>query len=378
MKVYEFVKIDMSSGEVLEEISYEYEGPVALCGGGNSGTIGFPAYMQDFHDSMLGDLSSSPVLSVTVGSALETLVEGSTPYDGETAYDPDTALTANQTRFDTHDALVTALNGTTSWESAVTTAVTKLDNGTTYPKINLIANDIDALAITQALTAATDAMNAANVIAATDAYEARITPRFLRGVQRFAGGMAEINAVNSSAFIIGMALLENDVLLETNKYDAEMQMGVFNTVAPRAIDATFSAAMNKVQQRNVMMADGVNRLMAAIIEKIQASQQASHLQAEVNRLKIVAKQEQLARDLEIDVLEAFWDLDAFGKATQVLGGIGGGQPIPNMPGKFASTLGGALQGAATGAATGSVVPGVGTAIGAGVGAALGGIIGLTS
>lgn len=38
MKIYTKVVIDMSSGEELESESYEYFGPVALCGGGSGGS----------------------------------------------------------------------------------------------------------------------------------------------------------------------------------------------------------------------------------------------------------------------------------------------------------------------------------------------------
>jgi hypothetical protein len=38
MKIYTMFKIDIDSGQVLEEDSYEYDGPVAHCGGGKSTT----------------------------------------------------------------------------------------------------------------------------------------------------------------------------------------------------------------------------------------------------------------------------------------------------------------------------------------------------
>ena len=36
MKIYEKVVIDMSTMDVVEEVSHEYEGPMALCCGGGS------------------------------------------------------------------------------------------------------------------------------------------------------------------------------------------------------------------------------------------------------------------------------------------------------------------------------------------------------
>ena len=37
MRIYTRIVLDMATGEVLESDSYEYDGPVALCGGGQSG-----------------------------------------------------------------------------------------------------------------------------------------------------------------------------------------------------------------------------------------------------------------------------------------------------------------------------------------------------
>ena len=34
MKIYEYLKIDLTTGEIIEEISYNYDGPLALCDGG--------------------------------------------------------------------------------------------------------------------------------------------------------------------------------------------------------------------------------------------------------------------------------------------------------------------------------------------------------
>lgn len=40
MKVYTEITFDMSTGAVLHEEAFEYEGPVALCGSGGGGGIG--------------------------------------------------------------------------------------------------------------------------------------------------------------------------------------------------------------------------------------------------------------------------------------------------------------------------------------------------
>jgi hypothetical protein len=134
--------------------------------------------------------------------------------------------------------------------------------------------------------------------------------------------MRDINAVNSSAFVIGRQI-----------------------VASGLIEA-----------------------------KLQAEQSLANLTVEMNRVAIVAKSEQVNTDRKIDEQDALWDLEVFQIGGNVLAGIGGGtiQKKGEQPSQIQSAIGGALSGAAAGAAIGSAVPGVGTAIGAGVGAALGG------
>jgi hypothetical protein len=125
------------------------------------------------------------------------------------------------------------------------------------------------------------------------------------------------------------------------------------------------------------MAEGVNTMVASIRHKVDAQREASHQQAELNRLKIVAKKEQTDRDIELDVEDALWDIKTFQYGANLLASISGASVQQDQkPSAAASAIGGALSGAAIGAGIGSAVPGVGTAIGAGIGAVLGGLAGL--
>lgn len=48
MRIYTKVVIAIDSGEILEESGYDYDGPVALCGGGSSG----PTYDKEYNKRM--------------------------------------------------------------------------------------------------------------------------------------------------------------------------------------------------------------------------------------------------------------------------------------------------------------------------------------
>ncbi len=97
MKIYERVVIDMTSGEVLEEESFEYSGEVAWCGGsgggGSSGDVDYPGYMKDVHENWLrGTGIGSAGAEVVSEKSLTTVTKqgiNNSPFEGKAAYNPD-------------------------------------------------------------------------------------------------------------------------------------------------------------------------------------------------------------------------------------------------------------------------------------------------
>ena len=59
----------------------------------------------------------------------------------------------------------------------------------------------------------------------------------MRSINRLSSSMADINAVNSSAFTMGMALLESDFQSDITKFDSEMVQRIHETVLGKYIDA---------------------------------------------------------------------------------------------------------------------------------------------
>lgn len=151
---------------------------------------------------------------------------------------------------------------------------------------------------------------------------------------RYEAYYRDIGAVQSSAFAIGLANIEVGRDRDVAKYASEL----------------------KLRRRDLHTDASKNRL---------------HYGIEVNRLHIAAKHDEEQRNVDLDVLDNGWDMDALLRGGQFLGSLGGGTHVPDKPSKLQSAIGGGLTGAAAGAAIGSVVPGIGTALGAGVGAALG-------
>lgn len=252
---------------------------------GTSGT-GFPTYMTDTHEEWLGRGAPAEVIDFNIVELMNAAFAASTPFeqfdyvDPEdwledieeaisdvttelSALDPETdwgsnmtkALTEVATLIDTDYATV-ATAMATAWENLTAKAKTELALIVTDGHIATIVayfstwSDLLDAAITKAGTAITDTfagtsiagiadwttiIDAAKVKADSlfsdsevdgkvDAYEDDVLPSYQREVARFSGGMADINAVNSSAFMVGLALLARRRVQDVNKFRADLKV----------------------------------------------------------------------------------------------------------------------------------------------------------
>lgn len=313
MKVYNRVVLDISSGKVLEEDSFEYQGPVCEAkgggGGGSSGKVDFPDYMKAVH----GDwLNRGGAVVLSVGESITELIQAgiqNSPYSGETAYDPDTDISAFLSALVEFDSEVDDL--VTSWVSTLATA-----------------RDESSTVVTDSTTAHADLL------------DDRLTTEVL---PRFQAGMRDINAVISSTFVIGQAVLE-----------------AFNT---REV-AEFSARL-RLQKES----DGLELLKL----KVGFRESVAKLTLEARRIKVVMKKEELEEQLSMDEKEYKWPTELYQYGSNVMSSISGSAvSVPEKAPK-GSVLGGALSGAASGAMIGASFGPYGALIGAGVGAVAGGL-----
>lgn len=196
MKVYNKVVLDMETLEIVEEDSYEYEGPVALCGGGSggggSGEVDYPTYLKEAHAQMMYGSGESgySAMSVTtpMDDAVNSAVSGN-PYVDLAPYDPST--------------------NTTKMASAVDDLETFIDNIGTTSKVE-------------------------SELAAFDS------------------GMRDINAVNSSAFAIGRQLVASTLIMQ--KLLAKQELARLSIEARRIMivaNKEFIDADNEFEVKNV-------------------------------------------------------------------------------------------------------------------------------
>ena len=299
-------------------------------GGGSSGKMEWPGYMMTQHEIWLTEFN--------------TLIPVTNPYTGVLAYDPSTYVTAIEGQMTSliafYDGIGTTLATTkTSWETIAAAVQVKID-------ALLLGAATSAF-----LTTAQNELSGA-VVAALDADT----------IGRFEAGMRDINAVQTSSFVLGKAALYARVGLDLSKLTGAMRL-------------------QTIMDRNRGIVDGSFQLFGQTIQFAAARASLVQLYVEKSRIQLVAKKEQVDRQIDLDLEEARWPFFEYQQAGNLLGSIGGGgasaSPI-GKPNPIASTLGGAMAGAGAGAMVGSVVPGIGTAVGAIAGAIVGGIGGYFS
>uniref|UniRef100_A0A6M3J064 Uncharacterized protein n=1 Tax=viral metagenome TaxID=1070528 RepID=A0A6M3J064_9ZZZZ len=140
-------------------------------------------------------------------------------------------------------ALVTAIaaDAITKASSVLTTATTGAIAVAHSDAVGLIPSDAEAAAvskigtalstiITNAIADAETAVNTTYIQNIVDGFEARANKRYNRAMNNFMGGMADIGAVNTSAFMMGLVAFESDKQDEINSFDAQITQGMYEKI----------------------------------------------------------------------------------------------------------------------------------------------------
>jgi hypothetical protein len=285
-----------------------------------AGKVDFPAHMKTIHQEFLDQTGTDSIDSSMIDAMNAAL--GGSPYGSMTAHDPATELTAMDTAVAGLNTLVDALDYEQDWEDAVDAAVAKADGAV-----------FDDTYITNDITAFGDNLD--------DQIENIVLPRFH-------GGMRDVNAVMSSAFVLGESIIEGMRDRDVAKYGTDLR-----------VKWNF--------QRNDFVLKGTESMLRDMVSRIEMEKGVTHYTMEANRLRIVSEKEKKDTENSIDISDGRWDIETFQYGANLLASIGGGVVVPrgnDSPSKSQSAIGGALAGAAMGAS-----------VGGGWGAAIGGVLG---
>ena len=352
--------------------------PIALYGGGGGGggESGFPFYLEEAHHNWIKGHPDSGGHDVMTNSMVD-LMEvahgaGGNPYEDETAFDPDAAFTPTATsplgkmaaQFTASKTILDALDATTDWGSYVTAAVAKYDS---YSNIDFLDNL--ATAIAGLLTAVESALSSSSITDMVTAFENNKKVRFLRDQGMWSAGMADINAVHTSSFIMGLAIQQIEFSNSVDQYERELKANTYTIIIKDAIDAHVKAEVLRVNNKDGLISQGPEVMSNLLQLKTQAQTQLVQLKGEVERLTMVAMKEEKDRQVELEVDEATWDMEVYLYGGNLMASISGasvGRKNTQMS-KGQTALGGAMGGASIGAAFGP--------IGAGIGFVAGGLLG---
>jgi hypothetical protein len=224
----------------------------------------------------------------------------------------------------------------------------------------------------------TNAVIVADSAAFSDNLDDELTTKVL---PRYQGGMRDINAVVSSAFVLGEAFIEGFRTRDVAKHESELRL----TAATKNADIELqegSANLTKdieVAKMNIskdvavenVIVTATEQLVRIFLTDINWSENYARMVVEANRIKIVAKSEENQLEIDIDKGDALWDLSVLKYGNNTLASIGSASVSEGVdgPSQMQSAVGGAMAGAGAGAM-------VGTAFGNPIaGAVIGGVIG---
>ena len=343
--------------------------------GGSSGRVDYPTYMKTAHGQWLDD-DGVDVLTDSTAGAMEAAL-GASPWSGESAYNPATPLAAAWTAVCAYNTVVDALDESADWLGAMSTVETEVDaniydDDFISNKLLEYLQDI-GLAIELAETAVDSVIDDSSIEADTDAFSTSMDDVVDNTMTKFRTGMRNINAVNSSAFVLGEAILFGMKGRDVAQHESASRVKLNeqrNTMIVGLLDGGISltkAGVTYKMTRDQLIINAADRVLQALLARVEFEKAVAGLSIEAKRIHIVASREETQDQLDIDESDAKWDLEVFGYGANMLAAIGGGTAVYDQQGK--STTMSALAGAMSGAA-------MGASVGGGYGAVVGGVLGL--
>lgn len=296
--------------------------------------VEYPDYMSQAHrwwiDGVVTDWDTADI--VDTGGMTKAIKDAiaANPFTGLTGYNPTTDVTSMTSAITAFDTLINAIEPDDDYIDFANAAKTQID--TMYPVDDTYIN----------------ARAAAHANILDNELDTKVYPRF-------EAGMRDINAVMTSAFAIGRAIIETDRNDKVDKFisDMEYQADIKRSdLISAATSEMIRLYLQKLEFERVIMAIGIDKA----------------------RLAIAAQQDYKTEIKALAGDEGRWELECYKYGANLLAGIGGGTTgsVPVDGNKTARIIGTGLSGASAGAMIGSQIAGES---GAGWGAMLGGIAG---
>lgn len=340
-------------------------------GGGASGAVSFPEYLQDHHDYYIDGSNPGSDVATTIAYSMNDLIDtaqdAASPYGD--AYDPRAVITKTDgspldnmdDEFSATKTLIDALDSDTDWGTFITYAGTKT---TELESIDFL--DSLNTAISGLITAVENVLDGSTVQDIVDSFESNRQARFLREVGVWSAGMAVAHASFTSSYMIGLALRQDEFAKSVDQFEREVKYNIYGDIIKAGINSYLRANVVRVNNEDQMIIQGADLMSKINAEASRLKLQLLQMKMELERVNIVAEKERVDRDQELDVDDALWDFEIMMYGANMLSSISGagvGRKLNQMS-KGQSILGGTLAGASIGAQFGPEGAGVGATAGA--------------
>ncbi len=297
-------------------------------GGSTSGEVSYPDYMENRHDGWLAEVTT----------AMSAARAGSSPYAGFVTVNPADVFGSLPKTPAQALADFDGVNPASLYGSYYAT------NASHNVEVPGPLSDQDISTIVDAEVAKLEAVR-----------DTRIQPAF-------EAGMRDIGAVMSSAFVIGLANINSEIMRDAAQLDAKLRANNPMLGLEKAkIEVQQTQGNQETAHRLVATELDSHRLVVVLATEIARIYSAARLDADKVEVEMAAK-------------DRLFDLETFQYGANVMASISGGTAHSSPQG---STIGTAIGGALSGAAAGAMVAGAvwGSAAGP-AGMAIGAALGL--
>lgn len=301
-------------------------------GGGSSGKVEYPAYLQTVHSALLNNGATD-----TINFSMYDLLNAAyttNPFD-------DASLSIYSGR------LVIDNNGLTSMPTVASCIASVLASVTNFDPLDYYTSTLISVAGAIDATILDDSV----ISAASTAFSNVIEVDVAAEKAKYDADSALLGATMSSAYSLGKTFIDSRKKEKVAFYDADLRAKMY-------------------LQRNDMVNLTTRELLGKRMALIQLTRETYAFAVEACKLKILNEREYTEQNIDFLHRKATWRFDALQHGFNAVASIGGGTSIAGTP-KLNSTQA-TVSGAFTGASVGAQVGG---GYGAAVGAVIGGVAG---
>jgi hypothetical protein len=280
-------------------------------GGGAAGTVSYPAYIQTFHERILDNTGTDSPSSSFVDAF--NVAYNNSPFATAVSFNPTSDIAAALSGVTNFANFVITLNPFTDFSTGVSTSRSLFPQGTTplrsvtyvapgipYIPPNYILNNTPS--VLDITTLDTANVNEADINAAIAAMDAILTTQLEEEeLPKFRAGMLNINAIHSSAYIIGEALLRASKDRALAKHGTDLQIEIAKQT--QEINARHAISYREITARNQQSFRELNSRDATATKDM-------NLRYVITAGEIVSKHQELYREDVLRLQLSKGELDA--------------------------------------------------------------------